>query len=302
MAEFKFVGTSVPRGEGSGKVSGRTIYAADLKLADLLWAKILRSPHPHARIRRVEVSQALKVPGVRAIITGADVKGYLVGKQIRDLPVLCWDKARFVGDRIAAVAAESVDAAEEATQLIDVDYEVLPAVYDPLEAMAPGAPLVHDKVAEYDGAPKKILAAELRNGLTRLSWKKGDVEQGFRDADLVFEHTFRVPARHQGYLEPHAATVAIEPDGRVQVWASVKNPFGRTQPTVQVFELARRAHPHERGQRRRRIWRQGRRCRSTDSLFSRAKTGRPVKIVMTYAEELSASNPAHPPLITIKVV
>ena len=110
---------------------------------------------------------------MRAIITGADVKGYLIGKQIRDLPVLCWDKARFVGDRVAAVAAETVDAAEEAIDLIEVDYEILPAVFDPLEAMAPGAPLIHDNVAEYDGAPK-ILAADLRNGLTRLAWQKGD--------------------------------------------------------------------------------------------------------------------------------
>src|SRR6185436_13682539 len=131
MAEFKVIGTAVPRGDGKDKVSGQTVYAADLKLPNLLWAKILRSPHPHARIRRVDVSKALKVPGVRAIITGEDVKGHLIGKQIRDLPVLCWDKARFVGDRIAAVAAETVEAAEEAIQLIDVEYELLPAVFDP---------------------------------------------------------------------------------------------------------------------------------------------------------------------------
>src|SRR6185436_15121721 len=124
MAEFKVIGTAVPRGEGKDKVSGQTVYAADLKLPDLLWAKILRSPHPHARIRHVDVSKALNVPGVRAIITGEDVKGYLIGKQIRDLPVLCWDKVRFIGDRIAAVAAESVAAADDALQLIEVDYEI----------------------------------------------------------------------------------------------------------------------------------------------------------------------------------
>ena len=167
-----------------------------------------------------------KVPGVCAIITGADVEGFLIGKQIRDMPVLCWDKVRFIGDRVAAVAAETVDAAEEAIRLIEVDYELLPAVFDPLEAMAPTAPKLHDDVADYDGAPKKLLATDLHNGLTRLQWKKGDVEKGFREADLVLEHTFITPARHQGYLEPHAATVAIEPDGRIQVWASVKNPFG----------------------------------------------------------------------------
>src|SRR5258708_1150408 len=111
MAEFKVIGTAVPRGEGKDKVSGRTVYAADLKLPNLLWAKILGSAHPHARIRRVDISKALNVPGVRAIITGENVKGHLIGKQIRDLPVLCWDKVRFIGDRVAAVAADSLDAA-----------------------------------------------------------------------------------------------------------------------------------------------------------------------------------------------
>jgi len=300
MAEFKFVGTPVPRGEGSGKVSGQTVYAADLKLANLLWAKILRSPHPHARIRHVDASQALKVPGVRAIITGADVRGYFIGKQIRDLPVLCWDKVRFIGDRVAAVAADSVDAAEEATHLIDVDYEILPAVFDPLEAMAPSAPLLHDNVAEYDGAPKKILAPELRNGLTCLAWKKGDIEQGFRDADLVFEHTFHVPARHQGYLEPHAATVAIEPDGRVQVWASVKNPFGVRSQLSKCLSLP------EEDIRMNVVNVGGEFGGKGDGVdlpilyFLAQKSARPVKIVMTYAEELSASNPAHPTVITIK--
>ena len=300
MAEFKVIGTAVPRGEGSGKVSGQTVYAADLKLANLLWAKILRSPHPHARIRRVDVSKALKVRGVHAIITGADVKGHLIGKQIRDLPVLCWDKVRFIGDRVAAVAAETLDAAEEATHLIDVDYEILPAVFDPLEAMAPGAPVLHDNVAEYDGAPKNILATDLRNGLTRLAWKKGDVEQGFRDADLLFEHTFNVPARHQGYLEPHAATVAIEPDGRVQVWAGVKNPFGVRSQLSKCLSL-----PEERI-RMNVVNVGGEFGGKGDGVdlpilyFLAQKTSRPVKIVMTYAEELSASNPAHPTVITIK--
>lgn len=300
MADSKVVGAAVPRAEGSGKVSGQTVYAADVKLSGLLSAKILRSPHPHARILSVDTSRAAKVPGVRAIITGADVKGHLIGKQICDLPVLCWDKVRFVGDRIAAVAAETVDAAEEAVHLIDVDYEVLAAVFDPLEATAPGAPLIHENVAEYEGAPKKILATDLRNGLTRLAWKKGDVEQGFRDADLIFEHTFHVPARHQGYLEPHAATVAIEPDGRVQVWASVKNPFGVRSQLSKCLRL-----PEERI-RMNAVNVGGEFGGKGDGVdlpilyFLAQKTGRPVKIVMTYGEELSASNPAHPTVITIR--
>jgi carbon-monoxide dehydrogenase large subunit len=300
MADSKFVGTSVPRGEGSDKVSGQTVYAADVNLPGLLWAKILRSPHPHARIRRVDVSKAEKVPGVCAIITGEDVQGRLVGKQIRDMPVLCWDRVRFIGDRVAAVAAETVEAAEEALHLIDVDYEQLPAVFDPLEAMAPDAPLLHDNVAAYDGAPEKILAADLHNGLTRLQWRKGDVEAGFLAADLVLEHTFQIPARHQGYLEPHAATVAIEPDGRVRVWASVKNPFGVRSQLAKCLAVAEeriRMNPVNVGGE---FGGKGDGVDLPVLYFLAQKSGRPVKIVMTYAEELSASNPAHLTVITIK--
>jgi CO/xanthine dehydrogenase Mo-binding subunit len=300
MAEMKTVGTSVPRGEGSGKVSGQTVYAADVKLPGLLWAKILRSPHPHARIRRVDIARAEKVPGVKAIITGEDVKGFFVGKQIRDMPVLCWDRARFVGDRVAAVAAESIDAAEDAIHLIDVDYDVLPAVFDPLEAMAPSAPTLHENVVDYDGAPKNIIANDLHNGLTRLSWKKGDVEAGFRHADLVLEHTFQIPARHQGYLEPHAATLAIESDGRVQVWASVKNPFGVRSQLAKCLSVAEECicmNPVNVGGE---FGGKGDGVDLPVLYFLAQKSGRPVKLVMSYAEELSASNPAHPTVITIK--
>ena len=300
MSDFKIVGTAVPRGEGPEKVSGHTIYAADVKLQGLLWAKILRSPHPHARIKRIDVSNAQKVPGVRAIITGEDVKGHLVGKQIRDMPVLCWDRVRFVGDRVAAVAAETVDAAEEALHLIDVDYEVLPAVFDPLEAMTPGAPVLHENVRGYEGVPEKILAADLHNGLTRLAWRKGDVEKGFRDSDLVLEHTFRIPARHQGYLEPHAATVALEPDGRIQVWSSVKNPFNVRDQLSKCLSIAAeriRMNPVNVGGE---FGGKGDGVDLPVLYFLAQKTGRPVKNVMTYAEELSASNPAHPTVITIR--
>jgi CO/xanthine dehydrogenase Mo-binding subunit len=300
MSDFKAVGIPVPRGEGSDKVSGHTVYAADVKLPGLLWAKILRSPHPHARIQRVDISRAKKVPGVHAIITGDDVRDCLVGKQIRDMPVLCWDKARFAGDRIAAVAAETVAAAEEALHLIDVEYELLPAVFDPIEAMTPSAPVIHENIGAYDGAPEKILAGDLRNGLTRLAWRKGDVEKGFNEADVVLEHTFYVPARHQGYLEPHSATVSIESDRRIQVWSSVKNPFNvRTQlaKCLSVAEERIRMNPVNVGGE---FGGKGDGVDLPVLYFLAEKAGRPVKMVMTYAEELSASNPAHPTVITIR--
>ena len=300
MSELKVVGTAVPRAEGSDKVSGRTLYAADVNLPGTLWTKILRSPHPHARILNIDVSKAQRIPGVKAILTGSEVQGHLIGKQIRDMPVLCWDRVRFVGDRVAAVAAESVDAAQEAVNVIDVDYEPLAAVFDPLEAMQPSAPRLHDDVTVYDGGPKDKLAPDLHNGLTRLAYKKGDVEKGFREADLVLEHVFHIPGRHQGYLEPHAALVAIDPDGRIQVWISAKNPFGVRSQLAKCLQL-----PEERirinvvnvgGE----FGGKGDAIDLPIAYFLSQRTGRPVKIVMTYAEELSASNPAHPTVITVR--
>jgi len=300
MSELKVVGTAVPRAEGSDKVSGRTLYAADVNLPGTLWAKILRSPHPHARILNIDVSKAQRIRGVKAILTGSQVQDHLIGKQIRDMPVLCWDRVRFVGDRVAAVAAESVDAAQEAVNVIDVDYESLAAVFDPLEAMQLSAPRLHDDVTVYDGGPKDKLAADLHNGLTRLAYKKGDVEKGFREADLVLEHVFHIPGRHQGYLEPHAALVAIDPDGRIQVWISAKNPFGVRSQLAKCLQL-----PEERirinvvnvgGE----FGGKGDGIDLPIAYFLSQRTGRPVKIVMTYAEELSASNPAHPTVITVR--
>src|ERR1044071_7413756 len=151
MSEFSVVGAAVPRTEGAEKVSGRTLYTADVNLPNTLWAKILRSPHPHARIRSIDVSAATRVQGVKAIVTGQDIPNHYVGKQIRDMPVLCWDVVRFIGDRVAAVAAETLDAAEEALELICVEYEELPAIFDPIEAMKPNAPSLHSNVAGYEG-------------------------------------------------------------------------------------------------------------------------------------------------------
>ncbi|MDZ4341019.1 MAG: xanthine dehydrogenase family protein molybdopterin-binding subunit [Candidatus Binatia bacterium] len=300
MAAFTIIGAPVLRAEGPDKVAGRSIYAADINLPGQLWGKILRSPHPHARIRHIDASKARKVPGVKAVVTGQDIPGRFVGKNFRDMPVLCWDVVRFVGDRVAAVAAETTEAAEEALGLINVEYEELPAVFDPLEAMQPSAPRIHEDVASYDGAPKQRLALDVHNGLTRLAWRKGNPEQGFDEADLVLEHVFRIPARHQGYIEPHAGTVAIDPDGRIQVWMSAKNPFGiRTQvaKAVGVPEERIRVNVVNVGGE---FGGKGDAVDLPAAYFLAHQSGRPVKIVMDYTEELMASSPAHPTVVTIR--
>ena len=300
MTAVTLVGVSVPRAEGPDKVTGRAIYAADVNLPGILWGKILRSPHPHARIRRIDASRARKVPGVRAVITGKDIPGHFMGKLIRDMPVLCWEVVRFVGDRVAAVAADTPDAAEDALGLIDVEYEELPAVFDPLEAMQPNAPRIHEDVAGYDGAPKQRLALDVPNGLTRQAWRKGDLEQGFREADLVLEHTFRIPARHQGYIEPHVGTVAIDNDGRIQVWTSTKAPFATRNQLAQavgVPQTSIRLNVVNVGGE---FGGKGDALDLPVAYFLAQQSGRPVKIVMTYADELMAGNPGHPTVVTVR--
>ena len=300
MTDTKIVGTSVPRAEGPDKVTGRTRYAADIPREGLLWGKILRSPHPHARIRRIDTDRARSAPGVKAVVTGQDVPNHFMGKQILDMPVLCWDRVRYIGDRVAAVAAETPEAAEAALGLIEVDYEVLPAVFDPLAATEPGAPLIHDDVAGYDGAPHERLATDVHNGLTRLFWSKGDVEQGFREADVTLEHTFRVPGRHQGYLEPHAGLLAIDPDGRLQVWACTKDTFRTRRMLAGAIgvEPARiRVHPVNVGGE---FGGKGDARDLPIAFFLARESDRPVKIVMTYAEELTASNPDEATVLTVR--
>ena len=300
MATAKVIGTSTTRAEGPDKVTGQSIYAADLKLPGLLWGKILRSPYPHARIRNIDTTNALQVKGVMAIVTGNDIPSRLMGKLIRDMPVLCWEVVRFVGDRVAAVAADTPEAADEALDLISVEYEELKPVFDPLEAMEPSAPRIHENVASYDGAPKNRLAPDVPNGLTRLAWQKGDLEQGFREADLVLEHTFRIPGRHQGYIEPHATVVAIEPNGKVQVWCSTKHPFGNRSQMAKTLDMPEDSICFNAVNLGGEFGGKGDASDAAVAYFLALKAGRPVKIVMTSTEELTASNPAHPTVVTVK--
>jgi CO/xanthine dehydrogenase Mo-binding subunit len=295
-----YIGEAIPRLEGPDKVTGRAQYTADVALPGMLWGRVLRSPHPHARIVAIDAAAARAIPGVRAVVTGQDVPGLLFGKVVRDMPVLCWDRVRFVGDRVAAVAADTPEAADAALAAISVEYEELPAVWEPLDAMEPGAPLLHDDPAGYEGAPAHLLATDLRNGQTRQFWSKGDVQQGFREAERVFEHTFRIPSRHQGYLEPHASLVAIDDAGRVQVWTASKAPFrARTQlaQAVGIPEERILVHVVSVGGD---FGGKGDAMDAPIAYLLARETGRPVKVVMSFGEELTASNPSHPTILTVR--
>ena len=293
----RIVGQPVGKLEGIGKVSGQALYSGDVTLPGLVWGKALRSPLPHARILRIDTSRARALPGVLAVLTAQDLPNILVGRRMFDMPMLARDRVRFVGEKVAAVAAVDPDIAEEALALIDVEYEDLPAVFDPVEAIQVGAPVLHGNPAAYEGAPPERPHPNVQSV---LRFKLGDVESGFREADRIFEHTFRTQLDHQGYLEPHAGVVAIDDDGRVQVWASNKMPFRLKE----LLSLALQRPPEH---IRVNLTPIGGDFGGKGSLMDlplayhlARVTGRPVKMLMRYAEELMAGNPRHPSVITMR--
>ncbi|MBM4298452.1 MAG: hypothetical protein FJ143_12010, partial [Deltaproteobacteria bacterium] len=219
----KVIGQSLPRVEGADKVSGALRYAADHSRPGMLWGKVLRSPYPHALIRNIDVSRAKRLPGVKGVLTAADVNPRLIGAVLQDMPVLAQDRVRYVGEDIAAVAAIDADTAEEAIHLIDVEYEELPAVFDPIEAMKPEAPVLHPDYERYQGPKTK--APQLKNIQTLVRGGKGDLQRGFDESDEIFENGFRTQLVHQGYIEPYAVTVEVDKQGRLALWVCNQSMF-----------------------------------------------------------------------------
>jgi CO/xanthine dehydrogenase Mo-binding subunit len=297
---FRTVGKALPRVEGFGKVTGQTKYAADLPFENLLWAKVLRSPLPHARIVKIDTSKAKALAGVHGVLTGADVANVFVGTRVKDQPVLVSDRVRFVGDAIAAVAADTKEIAEEAVTLIDVEYEELPNVNDPLEALKSSAPLIHEDRSKYKNAPQLPEGISPHNLQSYVVWKNGDLEAGFNRTARVFEHTFRTPLSHHGYIEPCACTVHVHPDGRVEVWASNKGPWGLRDQMAEDFGVPKekiKIHiVHVGGDF-------GAKASLIDvpiAYFLSKATGRPVKLVFDYTEEILAGGHRHPAVLTMR--
>jgi len=210
--EFSYVGERVHKLDAADKVSGRTMYGHDMKLPRMLYGKILRSEHAHARILNIDTSQAERLPGVRAIITAEDIPEIKIG-WARDHPVLKSGKVRSFRDEIAAVAAVDEDTAEEALELIQVQYEELPAVFDPEEAMKPGAPIIHEK------APNNI------QEMMRQSYSHGEVQQGFAEADVIIEDRFRLPFVTHCCMGTCFCLASFGPSGDLTVWNSTQMPF-----------------------------------------------------------------------------
>ena len=292
------VGLSVTRGEGPGKVLGKATYAADIVLPGMLTGKVLRSPFPHAKIVKIDTTRAARLPGVHAVLTAGDLPDRRVGRLLRDVPVLARDRVLFVGEKVLAVAAEDSDTAEEALLLVDVEYEELAAVFDPLEAMKPDAPELHPDMDNYAGLPRPV--SRVNNVFAQNNWANGDVEQGFRESDLIFEHTFNAQLMHQGYIEPHVCIVQVDESGRVEGWANNKAPFSLREQMSAAWDLPEemiKFNPCSIGGD---FGGKGSFMDVPLCYYLALGSGRPVKMAMDYIQELMAGNPRHPALITLK--
>jgi len=208
--KHKWVGKSAMRKDAVGKVTGETKFFSDLEMPNMLWGKVARSKHPHALIKKIDTSKAEAVPGVVAILTHKDVPALnAFGILVPDQPVLCSDKVRYMGDAIAVVAAESKEAAERAAQLVEVEYEPLPVVSDPIEALKPDAPKVHEK----------------GNVLRHANVRVGDVEKAFREAAVVVENTYRTGRQMHMFLETEAGIGMLDDEGKIVLYVGGQSPY-----------------------------------------------------------------------------
>ena len=252
--DYTVVGTRPVRHDGYDKVTGRARYAADAQLPGLLHAKMLRSPHAHARILSIDASRALAMPGVRAVVTAADLpetsarfsdqeEGATVNYGFYGRNVLAQEKVLYKGHAVAAVAAISPHEAEEALALIDVEYEVLPAVFSAEEAMKEGAPILHERLltmsspAFRQGGYSDEEPEVPTNVANHFEFRLGDLEAGFKEADVVMEREYHTRPVHQGYIEPHSATALWHADGTVTVWTSTQGHFPLRDHTSTLLGL-----------------------------------------------------------------
>ncbi|MBV8087500.1 MAG: xanthine dehydrogenase family protein, partial [Chloroflexi bacterium] len=247
--------------------------------------------------KRIDTSKALALTGVHAIITAADIPNRLWGRRLQDVPVLAIDKVRFIGEKVAAIAADDPDTAEQAALLVEVEYEELPAIFS-AEAAIKGEVLIHDPQATYADAPPGWW--KLPNVQSYVVMQHGDVDAALAQADVVIEHEFHTQPAHQGYIEPHAYLARVDDSGRVQLFAANKMPNRSVEIMSPLFDLPAEAidiNPTYIGGD---FGGKGSPMDAPAVIHLAMKTRRPVKYVMTYAEDLMATNPRHSGVIRLK--
>ncbi len=310
--QYKVIGTRPIRHDGTDKVTGRAQYGADVHMTGMLFARVKRSPHAHAIIKKIDASKALALPGVRAVITNADFPRPPAGAgTIDEGPPQPWrfqvqnflaeKKVLYRGHAVAAVAATDVHIAEDALALIDVEYEVLPPVVDVREAMANDAPILHDDLFTKDTTPLADAPSQASNIAAHTQINRGDVQTGFAAADIVLEREFTTTMYHQGYIEPHNGTAHWGRDGRLTVWNSSQAPFNMRNSLSSVLQIP--AHkvtvvPLEIGGGF--GGKIGMYLEPLAALLSK-KTGKPVKMTMTREEVFESTGPTSGTYVRVKV-
>jgi CO/xanthine dehydrogenase Mo-binding subunit len=299
MASAKqVVGNPTPRVEGELKVSGEAKYAVDVTLPGMLWGKLLRSPIASGKIKRIDVSKALALRGVHAVVTGQECTGLKIGRRLYDMPILADGEVRFIGEKVAAVAADTELIAEEAVGLIDVEYEETEPILDPVETMKPGARLIHPDVVNYKGLPKPL--KEPRNDFIYMTWGRGDIETGFRQADVVVENTFTTSSVHQSYIEPHSCVVKAAADGSAEFWSCSKVPYGVREQVANALRISQEKFVFNPVYIGGDFGGKGDFMDLAVVYLLSKKAGRPVKLVMGYDEEFAAGNPRHASIVHVK--
>ncbi|MBI2171873.1 MAG: xanthine dehydrogenase family protein molybdopterin-binding subunit [Chloroflexi bacterium] len=315
------LGKRVRKADALERVVGEARYSADFSLPGMLYGKILRSPHAHARIRRIDYTKALQLPGVVSVITAGDFRSGPTQPAEVHAPAGTYDpgheeehaagsrpngsrtvfagaKALWAGQPVAAVAATSLQAAEEALGLIEVSYEVLKTLETAEEAMKPDAPLLHPNL--FTTTLGKA-ASKPSNVATYVELVRGDLERGFREADVVIEDTYRTGMVHQGYLEPRATLAKADPDGKVTIWSSSQGSFGVQQQAAEILNLPLdkiNVIPTEIGGG---FGSKGQGVLEPMAALLAIKTGRSVKLVMGRDEEFKAGRPGAPSVIWVKM-
>ncbi|MBF8284003.1 MAG: aldehyde oxidase and xanthine dehydrogenase molybdopterin binding protein [Anaerolineales bacterium] len=297
MSTQRVVGQALPRLDGRAKVTGEYIYGMDFTMPGMLHGKVLRSPHPHARIVETDVRKASALPGVRAILTGQDVPALLMPGTVWDQPLLAYDRVRYAGEPVALIAADRPEVADEAARLIEITYEPLPVLTDPEAAMQPGAMLLHENWASYQAAEGLVREG---NVCCHATLRKGDVARGFAEADLIFEDSFSTESVHQSHVEPRVAIGLVDSAGQVTVYSNTQLPYwirtnvahavGAPESDVRIIPtgigggFGSKLYPQ---------------IEPFVALLAR-KAGRPVRLVIPLEEEIMAGLPRHPCKLHLK--
>ncbi len=295
-----YVGKRVPRIEGLEKVTGRAAYSVDVELPGMLYGAVLRSPLAHARILSIDLTEARKARGVKAIVTGKDFP-FLFGGMLRDQPFLAIDRVRYVGEPVAAVAATTEAEAQEAAEKIKVQYEELPAVFDPREALGERAPILHEKLGEYAviGPYKNIPGT---NVCVIRTFSKGDAEAGFGQSDEIFEDELYIHTVAHTPMETHAAVAQyISAEQKYQIWSSTDRPFRLAKELADALEIGinqvRFTSTYSGGG----FGGKGSMVAEAIAVpLARYSKGRPVKVVFSREEELTASQTRHAAFLKLK--